>query len=186
VAKVVVFIAISVVLALLSRGSLGRPGSHGFFRFLAWESILGLTLLNFRGVDAWFGDSLSTFQLVSWFLLAVSLLLVIWGACLLRGAGKPDAAARDDTALLGFEKTTRLVTSGAFKYIRHPLYSSLLFLTWGVFFKRPSWIAAGLAVAATLCLTATAKVEESENIRYFGSEYRTYMNRTRMFVPFLF
>jgi protein-S-isoprenylcysteine O-methyltransferase Ste14 len=47
------------------------------------------------------------------------------------------------------EKTTILVTTGAYRYIRHPLYSSLLFLAWGIFFKAPSWPGGLLALAAT-------------------------------------
>jgi protein-S-isoprenylcysteine O-methyltransferase Ste14 len=41
-------------------------------------------------------------------------------------------------------------------------------------------------LAATLFLLATAKVEESENVRYFGTAYAEYMKRTKMFIPFLF
>ena len=69
---------------------------------------------------------------------------------------------------------------------RHPLYSSLLFLAWGTFFKHPSWIGVCLAVLATFFLTMTAKVEEGENISFFGDVYRDYMKQTKMFVPFLF
>jgi protein-S-isoprenylcysteine O-methyltransferase Ste14 len=104
---------------------------------------------------------------------------------LLRMIGKPDDR-RSDMSLLGVEKTTTLVIVGAYRYIRHPLYSSLLFLAWGVFLKSPSWPGGSLAIAATAFLTATAKVEESENIRYFGSAYREYMKQTKMFIPFLF
>jgi len=43
-----------------------------------------------------------------------------------------------------------------------------------------------LAIIATGFLVATAKVEERENIERFGEEYRTYMTRTRRFIPFLF
>ncbi|NIQ77767.1 MAG: isoprenylcysteine carboxylmethyltransferase family protein, partial [Anaerolineae bacterium] len=67
----------------------------------------------------------------------------------------------------------------------HPLYSSLLLLTWGVFLKNPSWAGCGLALGATAFLLATAKVEEAENVRYFGAAYRTYMRQTKMFIPFL-
>jgi protein-S-isoprenylcysteine O-methyltransferase Ste14 len=87
---------------------------------------------------------------------------------------------------LWIETTTQLVTTGAFKDIRHPLYSSLLLLAWGVFFKHPSWGAGGVVVGATALLLATAKVEEVENIRYFGAAYRAYMQRTKMFIPFVF
>jgi protein-S-isoprenylcysteine O-methyltransferase Ste14 len=85
-----------------------------------------------------------------------------------------------------FEKTTTLVTTGVYCYIRHPLYSSLLFLAWGIFFKTPSWLGGLLALTATLCLAATARVEEAENLRFFGDAYRKYMKQTKMFIPFLF
>jgi protein-S-isoprenylcysteine O-methyltransferase Ste14 len=55
-----------------------------------------------------------------------------------------------------------------------------------VFFKNPSPAGGMLALAATLFLLLTAKVEEAECIQYFGPAYREYMTRTKMFVPFLF
>lgn len=88
--------------------------------------------------------------------------------------------------MLEFEKTTTIVTAGAYRYIRHPLYSSLLFLDWGVAFKSPGWLNILLALVATLLLIATAKAEEAEDVRFFGPAYQEYMKGTRMFVPFLF
>ena len=115
----------------------------------------------------------------------VSLFLVLHGVYLLRRIGKPDSQ-RDDAPLVGFERTTTLVTVGAYRYVRHPLYSSLLFLAWGVFFKAPSWIGGLLASAATLFLVATARIEEAEDIRFFGPAYEAYMQQTKMFIPYLF
>jgi protein-S-isoprenylcysteine O-methyltransferase Ste14 len=86
----------------------------------------------------------------------------------------------------GIESTTTLVIVGAYKYIRHPLYSSLLFLAWGVFFKAPSILGGILAAVATAFLVTTARIEESENVQKFGVEYAAYMKTTRMFIPFLF
>ena len=100
--------------------------------------------------------------------------------------GRPETRRRDDVPLLGIEKTTRLVTTGVFRYIRHPLYCSLLLLAWGAFFKDPSWVGGCLALAATAFLVATARAEEAENIRYFGAAYQAYMRHTKMFLPFLF
>jgi len=99
--------------------------------------------------------------------------------------GKPDARRPHDAPLIWIEKTTQLVTTGAFKYIRHPLYSSLLLLAWGVFLKHPSWVGGGVVLGATVFLLATAKVEEVENVRYFGAAYRAYMQHTKMFIPFV-
>ena len=78
--------------------------------------------------------------------------MVIHGVRLLRLVGKPDQQ-RQDEALLGVEKTSQLVTGGAYRYIRHPMYSSLLFLGWGIFFKLPSLIGGILVVTATTRFT---------------------------------
>jgi protein-S-isoprenylcysteine O-methyltransferase Ste14 len=54
-----------------------------------------------------------------------------------------------------------------------------------VFFKDPSWPGGILALGATVFLVITAKVEEAECIRFFGPAYQTYMEQTKMFIPFL-
>ncbi len=183
--QVVVFVAVSAALAYLSRASLASPRSHGFYRFFAWELIVALVLVNFVSLAQWFGDPVSSRQVLSWILLVTSLGPAVLGAHALRTAGAPQRNHRRDEPLLGIEKTTRLVTTGPFRYIRHPLYCSLLLLTWGVFLKRPTWLAGAMAIGASGLLIATAKVEERENARYFGPAYRAYMRTTTMFVPFL-
>lgn len=184
--RLALFAALTAFIAWVSRDSLVNVRSHGFYRFLAWECILGLFFLNFISLQQWFGDFFSTRQVISSFLLVACVVPVVWGTYLLRTQGQADAARRSDGPCLPFEKTTHLVTSGIFGYIRHPLYSSLLLLAWGVFFKRPAWPAGVLALGATAFLIATARTEEVENIRYFGQAYRDYMQHTRMFVPFVF
>lgn len=179
--KTLVFLIITGGLAWVSRASLRDVRSHGFYRFFAWEAITALILLN---VERWFTQPFSPNQVVSWILLIISLFLVIPGMQLLRKAGKPDQQ-RSDPGLVGIEKTTELVTTGLYGYIRHPLYSSLLFLAWGVFFKHISWAATVLVCLASSTLWITAKIEERENIAYFGTAYEGYMRRTKMFIPFL-
>lgn len=180
--KIIIFAAATAGIVYVSRSSITQPRSHGFYRFWAWEVLLVLLLLN---VDQWFREPLAVHQMVSWCLLVACIYPVVHGAILLRKMGEQDAQ-RDDAPMLEFEKTTTLVTEGVYRYIRHPLYSSLFLLGWGIFFKDPSWLGGGLAVAATLFLVATAKIEEGENLRYFGEEYREYMQRTKLFVPFIF
>lgn len=172
--KLAIFVVVSAGIVLLSGASLRDPRSHGFFRFFAFEPLLILVLLN---LERWFADPFSAHQLVSWFLLLASGILAVHGFYLLHEIGRPR---------IGIEDTTTLVVQGAYKYIRHPLYTSLLLLGWGVFFKDPSLIGGILALAATLSLVATARVEEAENLRKFGSDYAAYMKTTRMFIPFLF
>jgi protein-S-isoprenylcysteine O-methyltransferase Ste14 len=182
--QLIVFVLLSIGIIHISRASLRAPGSHGFYRFWAWEIILALILLN---IKVWFAAPFSWHQIISWFLLIVSLIPLAFGIYSLTAKGKPVAHREADPSLLAFEKTSTLVTTGIYRYIRHPLYSSLLFLTWGAFFKSPGWdIGATLALAATVLLIATAKADESECIRFFGTAYQDYMKQTKMFVPFIF
>jgi protein-S-isoprenylcysteine O-methyltransferase Ste14 len=182
IVKLAIFLTASGFLAYLSKASLRIPRSHGFYRFLAWECILILFLLV---VERWFQDPFSVTQLISWLLLSVSAFLVLHGVRLLRLMGHP-TQERSDEALLALERTTTLVTEGAYRYIRHPLYSSLLFLTWGIYFKHPIMLTGIVALTATAFLVATARAEEAECIQFFGHPYEQYMKRTRMFIPFLF
>ncbi|MGB9072376.1 MAG: isoprenylcysteine carboxylmethyltransferase family protein [Terriglobales bacterium] len=103
--------------------------------------------------------------------------------CLVK-VGKPARTDRREEEI-GIEATTTLVTVGAYRYIRHPLYASLLCLGWGAFFKHVTLFGFLLVVTLSAFLTATAKVEEAENLRKFGDSYAAYMKKTKMFVPFL-
>jgi protein-S-isoprenylcysteine O-methyltransferase Ste14 len=180
--KFIVFVVLCGVIAWLVRASLLNFRSHGFYRFFAWMAIIALMLLN---IEHWFLRPFSVPQLISWFFLIISGYLVIHGALVLRMMGKPSSMRSDET-LYRIEKTTELVTDGPYRYIRHPLYSSLFFLAWGTFFKLPSWAGTLLAVTATSLLVVTAKIEEVENIRYFGDEYLRYMKKSKMLLPYLF
>jgi protein-S-isoprenylcysteine O-methyltransferase Ste14 len=177
-----VFAGLSILLAAISWRSLRARGSHGFYRFFAWEAILGLIVIN---IPYWFKDPFSWHQVLSWFFLTVSLVPLPLGIYGLRARGKPSREREGDLSLLAFEKTTSLVTTGIYRYIRHPLYSSLLLLTWGVLFKSLSWITIPLGIAATGFLAATAWADERECIAFFGEEYRVYMQNTKMFIPFI-
>jgi protein-S-isoprenylcysteine O-methyltransferase Ste14 len=177
----ILFAAGSAGILYASRRALNHPRSHGFYRFFAWEILLILLLVNLPG---WFKAALAWHQLISWALLVISLGLVISAIRQLEKHGAQDKD-RSDPTLLGMEKTTRLVTGGLYRYIRHPLYSSLLFLTWGVFFKSPSWPDAALALLCSAFLYITARIEEGENCAYFGEAYTEYIQHSKMFVPFI-
>ena len=92
----------------------------------------------------------------------------------------------DSPETLGFENTAQLVTGGLYRYIRHPMYSSLLFLAWGGYLKQVTVITSLAVLIATIAFFITARMEERENTEVFGDEYRAYMQKSRMFIPFLF
>ena len=83
------------------------------------------------------------------------------------------------------EETTQLISSGLYRFIRHPLYMSLILGGFGVMMKDPQWPQVILSLVNFLALYLTARVEEGEMILKFGQEYSDYMKKTKMFIPFI-
>jgi protein-S-isoprenylcysteine O-methyltransferase Ste14 len=179
--KVILLIALSVPLIYVSKQSLLDSRSHGFTRFFSWECIIALFVINY---EQWFREPFSFRQLISWILLFISLWFMIEGALRLRKARKP-GIVRIDEKLFRFEKTTELVTSGIFRYIRHPLYSSLLFLAWGIWLKQPLAVTLPVALLSSWLLWVTARRDETLCISHFGESYREYMQNTKRLIPFI-
>lgn len=148
-----------------------RP--HGIPRFFAFECIVLLVLFN---THVWFKQPSMWNQLISWILLFASILFAVSGFFLLRFIGKPKG---------DFENTSSLVVIGLYRFIRHPLYASLLFLGCGVYFKHITITTTVLAIINFIALIATAKKEEHEMLKKFGKEYIDYMKNTKMFIPFI-
>lgn len=165
-----IFILLTVFLLIFT---LKRPHQHRIPRFFAFESIFILILLN---VSSWFQNPFSLRQIISWIFPLSSAALAFHGFRLLRIAGFP----KND-----FEDTTKLVTIGAYRYIRHPLYCTLLLGGIGVFLKSPSYIATVVFLILVVFVFLTGKIEEEENLERFSEEYRVYMKKTKMFIPFL-
>lgn len=147
---------------------------HGIYRFFSFESIGILILLC---VPVWFARPLAWNQILSWIILVGSIPLPVYGFIALRRTGRPEGQ---------LENTTLLVTSGIYRYIRHPLYASLVLLGAGVFLKDITLPTATCALVNLLAVIATAKREEREMLEKFGDDYARYMERTKMFIPFIF
>lgn len=177
--ELVAFGAGTLVLAWLSRKPLRQPGSHGFYRFFAWECILALVVMNHR---VWGADPFSTHQFASWLLMLASIALVVAGITTLRRRGQARERA-DGESFYEWEKTTALVTDGIFGYIRHPMYASLMALTWGAFLQDPSIAGLLIADVGTVLLYLTARSDEAECLVFFGQPYADYMKRTKGFIP---
>jgi protein-S-isoprenylcysteine O-methyltransferase Ste14 len=180
--KPILFIILSIPVILLSWKNLTDVKSHGFFRFFNWECILWLLVSNYK---YWLTEPLSINQIIAWILLFIALFLVAFGIGMLKQSGK-QKSDRDDKNLYSFEKTTKLVDTGIYKFIRHPMYSSLLFLTWGIFFKNTNLELLLVSIASSVFLYFTARSDEKECIKYFGREYEEYMKRSKRFIPYIF
>ena len=147
---------------------------HGIFRFFAFESILILVLLNY---PVWFKDPFSLHQIISWTLLILSILLVVIGLRIFFIKGKPTDQ---------MENTTVLITTGIYKFIRHPMYLSLILIGFGILAKDCGYLQWLFAIINFIALILTARVEEKEMMLKFGDDYRKYMTKTKMFIPYVF
>lgn len=169
-----VFLLCTIVIMALSRNSLRERHSYGYYRFYGYEFDLLLVMATF---DSWLKDPFSPLQIASWLALIFSLVLVADG---LRSLGFSKATGK------GKGGETELVQSGCYRYVRHPIYSSLLFLSLGTFLKSPSLFTAMLFIGASISINTAGMAEEAVNLQKFGNSYRVYMTKTKMFVPFLF
>lgn len=179
--QTVVFVIGTLFFLYVSRRSLLNPKSHGFYRFFVFEGNLALVLLNH---PYWFINPFSPLHILSWLLLAVSICFIVQSLMMLRQRGghrdRPDTPENH-----AFENTVNVVDTGLYRYIRHPMYSSLLFLGWGACLKNITPLTIVLVLGVSGFLVVAARVEEQENIRFFGFPYRAYMKRSRMFIPWL-
>jgi protein-S-isoprenylcysteine O-methyltransferase Ste14 len=166
------FVCISAFGVAASRHAWRTRQKYGLFRFLGFESLALLVAWN---AHRWFNDPLGIHQLASWTIFVASLALAVHGFHLLRSVGGARRRLMEDTQ--------SVVVVGAYRYIRHPLYASLLYIGWGVFLKGLDMLSAVLAVLATAFWYATAKCEEQFNVEQFGAAYTEYMKHTKMFVP---
>lgn len=172
---IIILITCTITLAWFSWWvSLRGKRYHGIFRFVSFECILILVLLNYPN---WFKDPFSPHQIISWIFLILSIFAAASGFYTFYSKGKP----RDQ-----MEDTTKLISTGLFKYIRHPLYLSLMLGGFGILAKDYGYIQWILALTNFISLIITAKVEEKEMIKKFGDDYIDYMKHTKMFIPFIF
>ena len=78
----------------------------------------------------------------------------------------------------------RVIQSGPYAYVRHPLYSSYLVLTIGFFLATANWLVGALMLIYFLTVAARAWKEEAMLITRLGPAYQAYREKTRRFFPF--
>ena len=81
----------------------------------------------------------------------------------------------------------QLVTEGIFNYIRHPHYTSLLIIGFGVAFFNHSIAALFIAILAIPIMIWSIFDEEKLLIKQYGKEYKDFMEKTKWrLIPHIF
>jgi protein-S-isoprenylcysteine O-methyltransferase len=175
---VVLFPASEIAVALVKRNSrTAKADDRGSMRLL-WlvtgaSVILAIALSGVRAVRLPFAAT--TRELIATGLLLGGLVLR-WTAILTLG--------RFFTTNVAIHDGQRVITSGPYRYVRHPSYTGLLlaFLGLGVFFG--SWLSViVLFVPITLAVVHRIQVEESVLAGALGPAYSEYCTHTKRLIP---
>jgi protein-S-isoprenylcysteine O-methyltransferase Ste14 len=78
-----------------------------------------------------------------------------------------------------------LVKTGIYRTIRHPQYTGLLLLSFGMMVEWATLPMLILYPIMIVMYVRLAKREEQDMIGEFGDEYKAYMKTTKMFIPFI-
>ena len=77
-----------------------------------------------------------------------------------------------------------VVSSGPYRWVRHPSYTGLLLILAGFGLGLGNWLPLAICVALPLpALLRRIQVEEAELIRVLGEPYRAYQTRTKRLIP---
>jgi protein-S-isoprenylcysteine O-methyltransferase Ste14 len=100
--------------------------------------------------------------------------LIYWLFSSIKSGITPTSATRTDH---------KLVTSGPYRWVRHPLYTvgASLFISYGII--ADNWFIVALGILAFIAMAVRTPKEEANLIKKFGNEYREYMKHTGRFLP---
>jgi len=76
-----------------------------------------------------------------------------------------------------------LVTSGPYRWIRHPFYVAMALVTVGAALIAANWFMLASGTVVFMLLAIRSRVEEEQLAARFGDTYRDYQRRTGRFWP---
>lgn len=78
---------------------------------------------------------------------------------------------------------TKLIMTGVYSSVRHPIYSADLVLSWGVFFLYPDYYVLVSVLWTDAVLLSWMRIEEKFLLQRFGKDYKDYIEEVPMFLP---
>lgn len=94
-------------------------------------------------------------------------------------------AAMGDLWRIGIDHTKKvaLVSSGPYRFVRHPIYSFQTVMLIGAFWLLPAGFSLALVLAHLICVRIKAADEEAYLLTTLGDEYRHYLASTGRLIP---
>ena len=80
----------------------------------------------------------------------------------------------------------KIADTGPFRFIRHPIYTGIYVLTFGLGLIFFSWLWYITMIVFIPLWYIECREEEKEMLKFHTQEYTDYQNRTKMFIPSIF
>ncbi len=78
-----------------------------------------------------------------------------------------------------------LVTDGPYRWVRHPMYTTLLIIYLAYFLMSANWSIGVVGLVYGILIFSIVNMEETTLIEKFGESYRQYMHHSGRFLPYL-
>ncbi len=115
----------------------------------------------------------------------VSSLVLVWSGLFLRFWATRSLGVFFRSVVI-VEPGQKIVSSGPYKYIRHPSYSAALMVIGGLILAWNSWLGLAALILVLIAYARRIKVEEKVLVESFGSDYAAYREHTKKLVPFIY
>lgn len=156
------------------------PGISSLVMFILWFAII-ITRDLYLGTESLPYFRINHPPFLNGFLQNTGIVLIFLGVIaanwsrILRGIHSPN---------WGFKKSTRLLTTGPYRFIRHPSYTFYILVTTALAILTQIWFVYILIFGVSR-YSNVVKVEEEMLILQFGDEYKEYQSRTKKFIPLI-
>lgn len=152
---------------------------------IIWRLVLIVIVIIFVKFDRLGAISFFSFLLRSFFgyviagsvLTVLGLTMALWARIFL---------GRNWSGYTTYKKEYELITTGPYKFLRHPIYSGMILMLIGTFLYYGTLIV--LVIFAIASVTIAWRIGKEEKIMtgLFGKKYIDYMKRTKRLIPWIY
>lgn len=170
-----------------------------FFRYIVWVAF-SLTTLDKKWGEVIFGQIIEGLLLIFFFhqlfggkqILPmhnlftefIGFFLIISGVMLAFVAKQQLGDAWVYASVYRIVPKQKLLTTGVYKIVRHPIYTGITLSFVGIELLASSWLWVSMLF---FCIPfyIQAKKEEKLLVKHFGKKYKDYQQRTKMLIPWI-
>ena len=93
---------------------------------------------------------------------------------------------RNWSGYVTYKEDQTLVTTGPYKYVRHPIYTSMILMFIGTILYYGSLFVSIFFIILAIDFILRTRKEEEIMLKLFGEKYAEYMKRTKRLLPLIY